>query len=283
MKKLHISQRTMIVIGFLLLAVSVSLTAGVYARYVASAKSDNRQITAKTFYFTSNYLTENNHEYKLNAGTNSVTIELYNYDCENPLLISEVDCSYSVTVTPLNADNDVLVSADSYTAPADTKTNLPIKISGLDNGNSYTVEVTSTGGKYDSTTGTVNTGYVKTLSATFTVADTTDGFYMNVDDTDPHYIVLTVWTENITGDVTVTFPAGLIPDTTNPRLAGVKNYQATSYIAGSFKDADSFGEPYSSYSYRFFKTSEYNSGGFTVTITYSQDATKTVNQSTNIP
>lgn len=252
MKKLHISQRTMIVIGFLLLAVSVSLTAGVYARYVASAKSDNKPITAKTFYFTSNYLTEDNHEYKLNAGTNSVTIELYNYDCENPLLISEVDCSYSVKVTPLNDDDEVSVSADSYTAPADTKTDRELTISGLDNGNSYKVEVTSTG------------GYVKTLSATFTVADTTDGFYMNVDDTDPHYIVLTVWTENIMGTVNVTFPAGLIPDTTNPRLAGVNNYQGNSYIQGSFTDAESFDKAYSSYSYRFFKTSGYTSGDFTV-------------------
>ena len=256
----------MIVIGLLLLVVSVSLTAGVYARYVASAKSDNKQITAKKFYFTSNYLTENNHEYKLNAGTDSVTIDLYNYDCENPALVSEVDCSYSVTVTPTKVDNEVSVSADSYTALADTtpKT-LQITISGLDNGNSYKVTVTSTGGQYDSTTGKVNTGYVKTLSATFTVADTTDGFYMNVDDTtDPHYIVLTVWTENITGNVNVTFPEGLIPDSTNPILKGVKNYQDGNYGAGIVTDAENFQTGYSSYSYRFFKTSGYTTGTFTV-------------------
>ena len=114
----------MIIIGLLLLVVSVSLTAGVYARYVASATSANKQITAKTFYFTSNYLTENNHEYKLNAGTNSVTIDLYNYDCENPKLVSEVDCSYSVTVTPTKVDNEVPVSAHSYTASANTKTTI---------------------------------------------------------------------------------------------------------------------------------------------------------------
>lgn len=255
----------MIVIGFLLLVVSVSLTAGVYARYVASATSANKQITAKKFYFTSNYLTENNHEYKLNAGTDSVTIDLYNYDCENPALVSEVDCSYSVTVTPTKVDNEVSVSGAPSTAPADTPKTLPITISGLDNGNSYKVTVTSTGGQYDSTTGKVNTGYVKTLSATFTVADTTDGFYMNVDDTtDPHYIVLTVWTENITGDVKVTFPAGLIPDSTNPILKGAKNYQGGNYGAGSVTDAENFQNSYSSYSYRFFKTSGYTTGTFTV-------------------
>ena len=244
----------MIVIGFLLLVVSVSLTAGVYARYVASATSANKQITAKKFYFTSNYLTENNHEYKLNAGTNSVTIDLYNYDCENPKLVSEVDCSYSVTVTPTKVDNEVSVSGAPSTAPADTPKTLPITISGLDNGNSYKVEVTSKG------------GYEKTLSATFTVADTTDGFYMNVDDTtDPHYIVLTVWTENITGTVSVEFPAGLIPDSTNPRLAGVNNYQGNgNYGGASFFDDVNFQTSYSSYSYRFFKTSGYTTGGFTV-------------------
>ena len=255
MKKLHISQRSMIIIGLLLLVVSVSLTAGVYARYVASAKSDNKQITAKKFYFTSNYLTENNHEYKLNAGTDSVTIDLYNYDCENPALVSEVNCSYSVTVTPLIADDDVHVNCDSNPAPAGTKTDRELTISGLDNGNSYKVEVTSTG------------GYVKTLSATFTVANTTDGFYMNVDDTtDPHYIVLTVWTENITGTVSVEFPAGLIPDSTNPILKEAKNYQGGNYGAGSVTDAVNFQKSYSSYSYRFFKTSGYTTGGFTVVI-----------------
>lgn len=246
----------MIIIGLLLLVVSVSLTAGVYARYVASATSANKQITAKTFYFTSNYLTENNHEYKLNAGTNSVTIDLYNYDCENPKLVSEVDCSYSVTVTPTKVDNEVPVSAHSYTASANTKTDNKLTISGLDNGNSYKVEVTSKG------------GYEKTLSATFTVADTTDGFYMNVDDTtDPHYIVLTVWTENITGTVNVNYEGmGLIPDSTNPILAAVKNYKDGSYGNISFSDNENFTTSYSSYSYRFFKTSGYTTGGFTVTL-----------------
>lgn len=262
----------MIVIGFLLLAVSISLTAGVYARYVASAKSDNEQITAKTFYFTSNYLTENNHEYKLNAGTDSVTIDLYNYDCENPKLVSEVDCSYVVSVETndpevfINDNKTTIASVNyDYAISASGAKTQDVKLSGLNNGYSYIVTVTATGG--DVVNGTIQPGgYVKTLSATFTVADTTDGFYMNVDDTtDPHYIVLTVWTENITGTVSVEFPAGLIPDSTNPRLAGVNNYQGNgNYGAGSVTDDVNFKTSYSSYSYRFFKTSGYTTGTFTV-------------------
>ena len=64
--------------------------------------------------------------------------------------------------------------------------------------------------------------------------------------------------------VTVTFPAGLIPDSTDPILAAVKNYEGNTYVAKSFTDKNSFQSASSSRSYRFFKTDGYTAGSFTV-------------------
>ena len=254
MKRLHISKRFFIYVILLILVISLSITSSVLAKYAHTAKNDVIPVTAKAFYFESNYLTTDNHTYKLNNGENSVSIELYNY--ENDLRISEVDCTYTVTVT--SEDSTFTINGETVTQTVIEveagQTLTQINLANLKDGYSYKVSATANG------------GYTKTLSATFEVAPERSGFYMNVDSSDDNYVILTVWTENVTGTVNITFPENLIPDSTDSVMAGITNYQNNAYVAGSFDDAENFTQGYSSHSYRFFKTASYTGGNFTVKI-----------------
>lgn len=242
------TRRLLILAGAVLL-LAVLLAIGVaFAKY-ADSKSEKIPVSSKAFYFESDYLTEDNHEYALNSGTTSVEFKLYNF--ENELRFSEVDCTYAVSVGTQDASFTSMTS--TYTLQ---QSELPqtqtVNLDGLKDGYSYAVTVTATGG-----------GYTKTLYATFTVGKT-DGFYMNLSD-EGSYVVLTVWTENITGNVEISVPAGLIPDSTDSVFANVKNYNGGTYKSFNFEDTSSFTSRYSSHSYRFFKTSDYDStSDFTV-------------------
>ena len=76
----------------------------------------------------------------------------------------------------------------------------------------------------------------------------------------------TQFIEDVSGDVTVSFPAGLIPDDTDPALAAVTNHIGSGYVGSSV--TGSFGT-YHSHVYRFFKEDPdagFSLGQFTVTL-----------------
>ena len=258
MKRFHISKKFLIRVVFLALVISVLVTSGVLAKYLYVIKDETLPVNSKTFYFESNYLTEDNHTYKLNSGTTTIQIELYSF--ENELRVSEVDCTYTVKV--ISEDTSFKINDQAYTgegitlsiAADDIDKTAIVTLDGLKDGNSYKVIVTADG------------GYQKTLSATFEVAPAQNRCYMSVDNSNDHYVVLTVWTENVTGTAGISFPSGLIPDTSDPILASITNYDGDSFVADTFYDNESFTEAFFSRSYRFFKTEEYQSGTFTVTI-----------------
>lgn len=256
MKQFHMSKKYLTSACVILLAVALLAAGGVFAKYLHTSKDDRSSVSSKMFYFESDYLTEDNHTYKLNAGTDSVAFTLYNY--ENSLRVSEVVSTYQITVT---SENDASFTIDGEVATEKeisvdaTKTDKKITLGSLDDGCSYQVTVTANG------------GYVKTLSATFEVAPAQTGFYMNVDNSDQSVLILTVWTENLSGNVAVSVPAGLVPDATDPVLKSVYNFENGAYLAIAFTDAESFATAYSSRTYRFFKTKDYNSTQkFTVTM-----------------
>ncbi|MBR5520075.1 MAG: hypothetical protein IKU55_05100 [Clostridia bacterium] len=241
--------------GIALLSATVLFTGGVVSKYVNERESEG-SVQAAEFYFESNYLTEDHHQYKLNAATESVVIELYNF--ENELRVSNVKTAYTIKV---NGHETVLE------APAGTATTKKYTLT-VQPGKTYTV------------TAEANGGYKKTLSATFVVANQAEGIYKNVADKG-EYVLLTVWTENVNGTVQINFPAGLIPDATDPRLSGVYNYSNKKYVAGSFEDDVSFAAPFASHAYRFFKTADFDSAAFTVTITADGNTIEALNS--NIP
>lgn len=246
----------MIYAGILLLLASVAVTSGVLAKYADSREQDPKKATAKSFYFESDYLTEDDHLYKLNTGTTSIDIKLYNY--ENELRFSKVACTYTITV---ESDDATVTIGDTQTKEASvsveggTWTGTKITVGGLEDGYEYKVTVVADG------------GYKKTLGAIFSVAPAQRGLFMNVNASNAEYVVLTVWSENVSGEVKISVPAGLIPDTTDPIMTDITNYGAEGFGAFEFTDSVSFSEAYSSHSYRFFKSADFVSAtGFAVTI-----------------
>jgi hypothetical protein len=170
----------------------------------------------------------------LSAQTESVVIELYNF--ENRLRVSEVDCKYTVTVE--TEDSEFILSTNTYEAKKNVETTNKITLSGLKQGYSYKLTVTANG------------GYTKTMSAEFQIGEVKTGFYMNVNDKEgSEYVILTVWSEYIKGDVEFILPVGIIPDDTDPMLADPQIDTDR-----KFTDKESFADEYSSRSYRFFKS-----------------------------
>jgi hypothetical protein len=86
-------------------------------------------------------------------------------------------------------------------------------------------------------------------------------------------VLLTIWTKDITENTTLTIncPAGLVPDNTH---SGMEDWKISDenksvvdgkeYYTYTVKDV----EAYSSYTFRFFKTSEYTGS---ITVTYDND------------
>ena len=243
-------KRSMLIIYIVLALIVLAFVAGsVYAKYVFSKNGDGT-LTAKSFYFSSDYLTADGAEYDLNPGTTSVSFTLKN--CADDLRFAEDDIAYTVTSTggTLSAENGTLTGGEVNSEM--------ITLSGLQPGKSYTV------------TAVGKAGYQQTLSATFEVLADPQEAYLNLSSTD-NYVLLTVWTRNLTGEAVISFPAGLIPDNTDPVMAGIANYNKDTfaYDAGTLTDAASFGAAYSSHTYRFFKETvgqPFTASQFTVTV-----------------
>ena len=277
MKKIQISKHVLIVISALLLVAVAIATGSVIAKYAEERKSETSDVTAKLFYFESDYLTDDDHTYYLNPTTQSISLKLYNFqnemcadpDCTDCQFTSQLDCEYTVKVT-CEDDSSFTVKIDgvateatavidSSNTPKNKKTTHTVTIEGIKPGHDYKIEVTANG------------GYTKTLSAKFEVAELNSGFYMNVDESNASYVILTVWAEGeYTGNVTITVPAKLIPDTTDPIMSSIDDYDGSSYI---ILDDTSFASEFSSRSYRFFKDAGYTTADFTVTITKNEVTT----------
>ena len=234
---------------FLILAVLISAAVwGVAAKYIRQQSTDSL-VKAPEFYFTSDFLVEGGAGYDLNPGTTYVTFVLRNH--EDALRYSPGTVAYSVT-----ADGGTFVQGNPEpvrlvqgTIPATG--DVTITLYGLTNGGTYTV------------TAVGECGYQKTLTATFRVKSGDTSAYKYVDNSNSAYVLLTVWTTNSGGQVSITFPDGLIPDATDPVLSSILNYSG-SYQGGTY--ALNSLDAYSSYTYRFFKDSAYPGGGFTVTV-----------------
>ena len=235
-------------IALIVAAVLLVVTAGVvFARYVHDNEG-GYLVSAKEFYFTSDLLKEETADYVLNSAVDEISFSLGNN--EDKLRFSQVDIGYVVTVATQNggALPEILDSRGEPKLWKGAVDQTTVTLKGLEQGETYTVTVTGEG------------GYEKTLSARFAVSDGDRDLNMHLaPSADDSFVLLTVWSNNVTGDLEVSFPAGLIPDNTDPILEGVQNYSLSGYGADSFSDTENFDEAYSSRSYRFFV----DSGSFT--------------------
>ncbi|MBQ9784655.1 MAG: hypothetical protein IJW29_04055 [Clostridia bacterium] len=236
-----------IVLALSLSAWAVSRT---YSKYVTESDGGRQFVTSPAFYFTSDLLVAGGKSYSLNPGTTEVSFSLRNY--ADLLRFSDDEISYTVSV----AGDGGSLSETAGTLSGGNVASQTITLSGLSDGGTYTVTVTG------------KAGFSQTLSATFTVLEDRAAAYWNVDASNDAYVLLTVWTENASGNVTVTIPTGLIPDNTCQGLEAVKTGDA-SFTDPTSLDADS------SRVYRFFKTNDYstaNTFGVTVGSTTATEA-----------
>lgn len=229
------------------LAAAVVLTAcavgGIYAKYVYD-RDRFGLVGTPSFYFQSDLLMAGGARYTLNSGTKSVTFTLTN--SADDLRFSDEDISYTVT-----SDGGSL-SVMEGTLTKKIKSEDTVTLSGLEDGKTYTVKAIG------------KAGFEETLTATFTVQSDAHAVYMHTDTSNPTFVVLTVWTKDLSGTVTVTIPEGLIPDNTDPSMEKF----TTETRQFQFRL-----EKYSSVSYRFFvgrwdKTTQFG-------VTLKNDGTET--------
>ena len=255
-KQQHKKRNIFLACGLLLVALISYAGGTTYGKYVHQ-ESGSGVVAAKEFYFTSDYLkpVNENAAYTLNPGTTSITFQLRNY--ADALRSAEDDVVYTVSVDDGDQDseNNATISSGSGTIKNNACNYVPITLSNLKAEKTYTVTAIGTA------------GYQETLSATFTVAQAEAVVYKYVEQTN-EYVLLTVWTENISGAVTLSAPAGLIPDSTDELLDEIYNYEDSTYKAISDAPIGTLAI-YSSHTYRFFKeetSQNYTADSFTVKV-----------------
>ena len=254
---------------WLLLLLVLLTTGGIgtaVAKFIQSSTGQTL-VKAPEFYFTSDLLSTENPHYVLNSAVNRVTFTLRN--SADALRVSQVDIDYEVST-----DNGASVQykpgitdtgALSKTLPQNQPTEVTYELSGLKPGITYTV--TATGAA----------GYTQTLQAIFTVSDKDENVHKHLQISRDGYMILTVWTHNVAGTLSVSFPDDLIPDNTNEHMGSVYNKDGG---AASFT-VDNFGK-YSSQTYRFFNNgTAYTAGQFDVSI--SSNGTKYLAAEADLP
>jgi hypothetical protein len=262
-KMKRILQPRVFMIGIILIANvvgSISIAKYIYQRENAGL------VRAEWFYFTSNLLGEESDYkyYTLTSGTDKLEFTLGNH--EDDLRYSEVGINYEVTVEKgtydetnkvftRGEDTEITISyiqndgQDSqHLASGDTQDN-KVTLSNLEAG---TYKITAKGYTGDN----IENGYYKTLTAIIQIEGESK-LYKSLDTSNSQYVLLTVWAQGCQGSVTITFPAGLIPDNTDKVMETVMTDNKIVIDNTTFND-----NGYSSHTYRFFISKGYSSSNF---------------------
>ncbi|MBE6642445.1 MAG: hypothetical protein E7615_02185 [Ruminococcaceae bacterium] len=244
-KHSHIKKRTVIIAAVTVLLLTVG---GVFAKYIYNTDGMN-VVSAKEFYFTSNLLAEGNQKYVLNPNpdTETANISFTLGNNADKLRFSQDNISYSVTVETKNGSPvpTVIYSDSEKVLNGGAVDSTTVTLNGLQMGETYTVTATGTA------------GYKQTLKAEFYVSAKNEVVHKHLDTSNDAFVVLTVWSENVKGELTIEVQkSGLIPDNTDSILGNVYNYLNGSYTEmtgeNAISDTQNFTDTYSSYTYRFF-------------------------------
>lgn len=216
--------------GFLIWA---GIFGGLYAKYIAQESRKNKPI-AENFYFTSDLLTEDGKNYTLSSGTNKITFQLRNFEDELRSSDSNIEYKYTVTRNDQEEKNQV----GTITSNGSSGNSSTITIDNLKTGE-YTVTAMAT------------SPFTKTLKATFLIPEESTEIEYNVEDkAGSPYAMLHVSTKAYNGKVKISWPDGLIPDTTQAAFEDTKTENNDTYSSSNVIETVT---KYSSYTYRFFK------------------------------
>ena len=244
LKALLSDKRILIASICILSSISIFISGALYAKYVHNRDADI-VASSPNFYFESDYLTATGAEYTLGSDVTSVVFALRNYADE--FRFSDDDINFSLTVECLTDPSDTSATLSQNAGKIDkgAANEAPITLSNLKSGYSYRVVAIG------------ESGFRQTLQATFTVQATEQKLYKYLESTN-EYVILTVWTRDLEGDVAITFPEGLTPDNTLSGMASVQNTPKTFEVAYP---------KYTSHNYRFFKKDlgdDFTANDFTV-------------------
>lgn len=174
----------------------ISLAGVTAARYVLSRDSGSAVVQPDSFYFSSDLLAEDGPQYTIDPQLESFAVTLFNGADDKR--VNAADISYTVTVTNGSAD-----AADG-TIKGGTQSSAILTITPDPSQAEVTVTVTS------------SSPYSKTLTGIF--MRKTGALYTVEDQAGNRAAVLNITVIDPKQTVTVTLPAGVIPDATDGRV-----------------------------------------------------------------
>lgn len=209
------TKRLILVTVILAVLLAVGLTGGLIARY-ASEKNNDTSMHSGRFYVSSDLLTKSGKAYDApNWSVTGIVFEVYNHEKENPALISDRDITYTVTVPSgwTVSVKDALGDTVSLVDGAYTLINV--------GATKHTVTLTAppSATAEDVVPIVLNTTapYSTALSAEFTLKGKASPEY-KIENFDT-YVLVTLYTNNYSGLMTVNWSADFSPDNTHPLMA----------------------------------------------------------------
>lgn len=228
-------------IAYVLVVVTVIFGGYSVAKYVTSQDSES-VLAAKNFYLESDLLEPEGNvlpRHTLQSGVDTVEFSLMNYP--DGLRVAEVDIQCKVTLTGSDGTQEQTVTLGKNTQEKKT-----VKFTDLEP-DTYLVTVTSV------------SPYAYTLQAQFEVVGLDQGVSCTVSDgAGSPNLKVTVTTTDYSGYITISWPAGVLPDNTDPLLATA---QGNSHTVKVEKDSE--------YTFQFFKTNP--DGDYTESITVTKN------------
>ena len=224
-------------IAVVLLVAAVIVAVGGVSSYMAKyvhQETDEQGATSEEFYFTSDLLTSDGKKtYELPVGTTSIMFELRNY-ADDLRSTTQSDIAYNCEVTKDDGTSTGALTGGNGSIARGSRKSVTVTVNDLSAG-TYTVKAKS------------SSPYAQTLSAKFTIASESADLDTKVEDSSGSaYVRLIVSTKEYEGNVTVSWPAGVIPDQTQDEFKDVSG-------SGGGGITKVVGK-YSSYAFRFFKT-----------------------------
>ena len=226
-----------------LFLVMMSAGAMVAARYMHRTNTVNT-MTAEEFYFTSDLLDGETHYVSAvdENQTASVTVRLMNHADE--LRYAEVPINYTVSVTPSDDITIQYPEEGNHILQSGSIQNADVIVSGMKPGQTYTISAET------------KNQYYKQISGKVIVYPIDETIYHRISDSD-HFVEVTVWTKDYSGNIKITYPAALIPDNTDSMMRDWKTGDAAKIFSL---------EKNSSHVFRFFKGDGYSENGSGVSV-----------------
>ena len=236
----------------LLIIIPVLFIGGSLARYIRQ-RTEDLVYEAKNFYFESDLLSDNTNPavYTYDIGTDTISFKLKNNI--DDLRHSEVNIDYVVRLTDIQGNS---VKDKDGNIVSDLRGTLS-----KNNIDSDELEFTNlSSGNYLITADSVSP-YVKKLQGSFVLTSKDEEITYSVNDSVGSPIVLlTVSTEDYEGDLNISWPAGIAPDSTSPMFENINS----GYGAGTTKI---YFDTNSEFTFQFFKNNpntSYNKNNFNV-------------------